>query len=172
MTIGRGTLQMNAGRITRTDKSGNPFDLRLSGPGDLPSLIEMYRVFSPRPASQGLPPENLDACRTWVKGLLEIAENMIARRDETIIGHAAVIPDIKGHSGEFVIFVHQDHRNLGVGTELTRYTLERLRDLGFDSIWLTVNRMNFKATKLYRKIGFEYSDTENWGERVMTIHFR
>ena len=162
---------MNPRRITRTDKSGNPFDLSLSGDGDLPSLMDMYQVFSPKPASQGLPPEDFEACRTWVKGLLQIAENLVAWRGEKIIGHSALIPDPKGRSGEFVIFVHQDHRNLGVGTELTKYTLERAMELGLGSIWLTVNRMNFKAMKLYRKIGFEYSDTDSY-ESIMAIRLK
>jgi ribosomal protein S18 acetylase RimI-like enzyme len=78
---------------------------------------------------------------------------------------------VKGKSGEFVIFVDQDHRNLGIGTELTRFTLETFKQLGFDSVWLTVNITNFIAIKLYRKLGFEYSDKDNY-ERVMTIGLR
>jgi len=128
----------------------------------------MYRNFSPKPASQGLPPEDPETCHHWLKKLFEIGENLLAWRGEGIIGHAALIPNLKGKSGEFVIFVNQNHRNLGIGTELTRSTLERSKQLGFDSVWLTVNLSNFIAIKLYRKIGFEYCDMDK-DERVMSI---
>ena len=78
---------------------------------------------------------------------------------------------MKGRSVEFVIFVDQNHRNLGIGTELTRFTLERSMQLGFDSVWLTVNVTNFIAVKLYRKLGFEYCDMDSY-ERVMSIKLR
>jgi ribosomal protein S18 acetylase RimI-like enzyme len=70
-----------------------------------------------------------------------------------------------------VVFVDQNHRNLGIGTDLTRFTLEKSMQLGFDSVWLTVNVTNFIALKLYRKLGFEYCDMDNH-ERVMSIKIR
>jgi RimJ/RimL family protein N-acetyltransferase len=158
-------------RITRIDKSGKPFDIGMCCAEDFPSLYEMYRTFSPKPASQGLPPEDLEICQNWLKNLFQIGENLLAWRDDSVIGHAALVPDAKGRSGEFVIFVDQNHRNLGIGTELTRLTLEKSRQLGFDSVWLTVTITNFVAIKLYRKLGFEYCDRDDY-ERVMTIRLR
>jgi ribosomal protein S18 acetylase RimI-like enzyme len=67
-----------------------------------------------------------------------------------------------------VIFVHQDFRNLGVGTELTRMTVEKARQMGLKSLWLTVAMNNFIAIKLYRSLGFEYSDMDEW-ERTMIL---
>jgi RimJ/RimL family protein N-acetyltransferase len=162
---------MKSKRITRTDKSGKPFEIGISCAEDFPSLLEMYRIFSPKPASQGLPPEDPEICHHWVKNLFEIGENLFAWRGDSIIGHAALIPDVKGKSGEFVIFVDQNHRNLGIGTELTGFTLEKSMQLGFDSVWLTVNVSNFIAIKLYRKLGFIYCDMDNY-ERVMSVKLR
>jgi len=162
---------MKPGCITRTDKSGKPFEIWISCAEDLPSLLEMYRTFHPKPASQGLPPEDPEICHHWVNQLFEIGENLLASRGHTVIGHAALIPDREGKSGEFVIFVDQNHRNLGIGTELTQFTLDKSRQLGFDSIWLTVNVSNFIAIKLYRKFGFEYTDMDKY-ERVMRIKLR
>ena len=159
---------MESKRATRIDKSGKPFEIGMSCAEDFSSLCEMYRMFSPKPASQGLPPEDPEICHSWVKKLLEIGENLLAWRGDSVIGHAALIPDREGRSGEFVIFVDQDHRNLGVGTELTRLTLEKSRQLGLDSVWLTVSITNFIAIKLYRKLGFEYCDRDSY-ERVMSI---
>jgi RimJ/RimL family protein N-acetyltransferase len=162
---------MNPKRIPKTDKAGSPFEIGISCAEDLSSLLEMYRVFSPKPASQGLPPEDPETCQSWVKKLFDTGQNLFAWRGESIVGHAALILDTKGKSGEFVIFVKQNHRNLGIGTELTRFALEKSRQLGLDSVWLTVNIRNFIAVKLYKKLGFEYYDTEN-SERVMSIKLK
>ncbi len=157
---------MKPERIARKDKSGHPFEIRMGCAGDFPRLLEMYRTFSPRPASQGLPPEDPETCHTWLKTLFEIGENLLAWRGETVIGHAALVPDLKGRSCEFVIFVYQDDRNLGIGTELTLSAFEKATRLGFDSIWLTVSLSNFAAIKLYGKVGFEYCDQDTT-ERMM-----
>ncbi len=159
---------MSQERITRTDKSGEPFGMGTSSSNDFLRLLEMYRTFTPKPASQGLPPEDPETCDHWVKNLFEISENLLAWRGNSVIGHVALIPDVHGKSGEFVIFVNQNHRNLGIGTDLARFALERSRQLGFDSIWLTINVSNFIAIKLYKKLGFEYCDMDSC-ERLMRI---
>ena len=155
-------------RITFKDKSSRSYSIGNGNACDSSCIMDMYRIFLPKPASQGLPPEDPETCEKWVKDILEIGINILAWRGETIIGHAALIPDGKGKTGEFIIFVHQDCRNLGVGTELTRWTFERARGLGLESIWLTVAMNNFIAIRLYRKLGFEYCEMDEC-ERTMLI---
>ncbi|NWF92252.1 MAG: GNAT family N-acetyltransferase [Syntrophaceae bacterium] len=162
---------MYPGQIEKIDKSGRSFAIGICRGDDYLCLLEMYLHFSPRPASQGLPPEDPQVCQSWLKNLLEIGINLLARRGDRVIGHAALIPDPNGKSGEFVIFVDQNNRNLGIGTELTRLTLERSKQLGFESVWLTVPPTNFIAVKLYKKFGFEYLDSDPY-ERVMTVRLR
>jgi len=159
---------LNPKHIGRTDKLGNPFEIGIGRVEDFQTLLEMYRTFSPRPASQGLPPENPEICKNWVKKLYERSGNTLARRDGRIIGHVSLIPDGRSKSGELVIFVHQDDRNRGVGTELMRFSLEEFTRLGFELIWLTVRVSNFIPIKLYRKLGFEFCDMDSY-ERVMAI---
>lgn len=152
------------------DRLGDKLEICLCGIRDFERVTEMYAVFAPKPASQGLPPADDEVCADWVKGLLKIGENLAARRDQRIIGHAALIPDPKRDAAEFVIFVHQDFRNLGIGTELSKAALERAKALGFRSVWLTVAITNFVAIRLYRKLCFEYSDMDDC-ERTMVIRF-
>jgi RimJ/RimL family protein N-acetyltransferase len=159
---------MKPKRITRTDKSGGLFGMGTCCSEDFPFLLEMYNNFCPKPASQGLPPEDSETCQNWVKNLFEIGENFLAWRGESVIGHVSLVPDRQGKSCEFVIFVEQDHRNIGIGTELTRFALEKSSQLGYDSIWLTVSVSNFIAIKLYKKLGFEYYDRDG-SERLMNI---
>jgi RimJ/RimL family protein N-acetyltransferase len=164
-------LNMKSERITRTDKSGEPFEIGTGLIADFSSLLEMYRTFSPKPASQGLPPEDPETCHHWVEKLFEIGQNFLAWRGGRVIGHSALVPDLKGKSGEFIIFVDQNYRNFGIGTELTQFTLQRFRQLGFDCVWLTVNVSNSVAIRLYRKIGFEYYDVD-LRERTMRIRLK
>jgi len=159
---------MGPERITKTDKLGKPFEIGISCDEDFSSLLEMYRTFSPKPATQGLPPDDPESCQIWLTTLFRIGLNVLAWRDDSIIGHVALIPDAKGKSGELVIFVDQNHRNLGIGTELTRFILKTFGDLDFEVVWLTVRVLNFIAIKLYRKVGFEFCDTDGY-ERVMAI---
>jgi len=158
-------------RITKTDKSGKPFEIGISCAEDLSPLLEMYRAFSPKPASQGLPPEDPETCQSWVKTLFRAGLNALAWRGGRVIGHAVLIPDVKGKSGELAIFVHQNHRDLGIGTELARFNLEKFGDLDFEFAWLTVRVINFIAIKLFRKVGFEFCDSDSY-ERVMAVKLR
>ena len=162
---------MKSERLTRTDRSGEPFEIGTGLIADFPSLLEMYRTFSPKPASQGLPPEDPETCHRWVENLFDIGENFLAWRGDRVIGHAALVPDLKGKSGEFIIFVDQNFRNLGIGTELTQFTLETFGQRGFDSVWLTVSISNSVAIRLYKKTGFEYYDVDLC-ERTMRIRLK
>jgi RimJ/RimL family protein N-acetyltransferase len=169
MKAGRlGMSVLTGEQITCMDKSGRSYSVENGNATDCPLIMDMYRVFSPKPASQGLPPADMETCEKWVKDILDIGINLFARRGEKIIGHAALIPDGKGKTGEFIIFVHQECRNQGVGTELTQWTFERAKALGLQSIWLTVAMNNFIAIRLYRKLGFEYCDMDEC-ERTMII---
>ncbi len=162
---------MRPERITHTDKSGKPFEIGISCAEDFEPLLEMYRTFSPKPASQGLPPEDAETCRNWLKTLFRIGWNGLAWRGDSVIGHVVLIPDVKWKSGELAIFVDQNHRNLGIGTELARFALEKFGQCGFEIVWLTVRVLNFVAIKLYRKVGFEFCDADNY-ERVMAVKLR
>jgi len=167
-TSSQGGNGMTSDRDRRTDKSGILFEVAISSDDDFQSLLEMYSTFSPKPGSQGLPPVDPKDCQTWLKKLYAMGKNLLAWKGGTVIGHASLVPDHGGKSGEFIIFIDQNHRNIGIGTELTRFTLEKSEQLGFDSIWLTVSVSNVAAVKLYRKMGFQYLDKENF-ERMMSI---
>jgi len=158
-------------RIIRTDKLGFSFELGPCSAGDFSALLEMYSIFSPKPASQGLPPKDPEVCYNWMKQLFDIGMNFLAWRNVRVIGHAALVPDASGKSGEFIIFVDQNDRSLGVGTELTILTLEETRKLAFDSVWLTVENSNLIAIKLYRNLGFQFTDEDIY-ERIMLLKLR
>ncbi|OQX64588.1 MAG: hypothetical protein B5M55_05840 [Desulfococcus sp. 4484_242] len=152
--------------IRLRDKRNDPLEIRGCSETALLSLLEMYKSFSPKPASQGLPPPDPEACRRWVQKLLKYAENFLAWREGRVIGHASIMPDQEKKDGEFLIFVDRGHRNRGVGRALTDVALRRARELGLTSIWLTVEIYNFRAIHLYKNCKFQTCSRDDC-ERTM-----
>jgi hypothetical protein len=70
--------EMRPERIIRTDKSGKPFEVGISCSEDFLSPPGMYRTFSPKPASQRLPPEDPETFQNWLKTLFRIGLNALA----------------------------------------------------------------------------------------------
>ena len=116
-----------------------------------------------------MPPLKKETRRKWIEKLLDSGENLLAWRGDKVIGHVVVIPDTRAEDGEFLIFVHQADRNLGVGTQLARSVLERGKELGLRKIWLMVGAYNFTAIRLYKKCGFDFYENPGGPERPMVI---
>jgi RimJ/RimL family protein N-acetyltransferase len=68
------------------------------------------------------------------------------------------------NSVEFTIFVHQDYREEGLGTALSRLTLGWALHMGFNHAYLTTEISNFRALRLFRKLGFQ--TTSSYGDEV------
>ena len=151
------------------DKKGSPFEVTAYGAGDYSVLVEMYDSFSPKAKYQGMPPLKKETRRKWIEKLLDTGENLLAWRGDRVIGHVVVIADTRAEDGEFLIFVHQADRNLGVGTQLARSVLEKSKDLGLKKIWLMVGAYNFTAIRLYKKCGFDFYENPGGSERPMVI---
>lgn len=151
------------------DKRGVEFEITYGGFEDRWVLAEMYDCFTPKAITQGLPPANAEARYQWIKSFLENGENFLAWSEGRLVGHASLIVDMAKLDGEYLIFMDQSCRNRGMGTELTRAAIQRARELGLNTIWLTVEALNFRAIKLYRKMGFVFSDA---GERERTMILR
>ena len=151
------------------DKKGSPFEVTAYGAGDYSVLVEMYDSFSPKAKYQGMPPLKKETRRKWIEKLLDTGENLLAWRGDWVVGHVVVIADTRAEDGEFLIFVHQADRNLGVGTQLARSVLEKSKDLGLKKIWLMVGAYNFTAIRLYKKCGFDFYENPGGPERPMVI---
>jgi ribosomal protein S18 acetylase RimI-like enzyme len=160
---------------TITDGRDRTVSLRAVGPGPdeidrataREALTEMYVAFDPADRAQGLPPAGEDRVRDWLGTVLgPDCANVVALVGDESVGHATLVPD--DGAAELAIFVHQDHREAGIGTALIRTLLGLAAEEGIERIWLTVERWNRAAVGLYRKLGFETRNGESF-ELEMSI---
>lgn len=152
------------------DKNGSPFEVRDYVPEDYPYLKAMYEAFKPKAKFQGMPPKNMDVAVRWIKKLVQNGENILAWQKGQVVGHVVILPDYEKRDAEYLIFVSQSARGLGVGKKLTLASIKKAVELGMQVVWLTVDAYNFRATKLYRKIGFEFCEGySSSSERMMIM---
>lgn len=151
------------------DKQGDRFDVSPYADEFREALTEMYDCFTPKAVTQGLPPARVEVRLEWIQHLIESGENFLVWLGDKVVGHCSLIRERDRAQGEYLIFVDQPYRNRGLGTALTRSAVQRAEELGMEAVWLTVEALNFKAVKLYRKNGFVFCDT---GERERTMILR
>lgn len=135
---------------------------------DREGLVGMYLDFDPGDRAQGIPPIGEEQIREWLGAILSAESfNVVAWHGERAVGHATLVPDEVG-TYELAIFVLEDFQGARIGTELVRSLLGWAQSAGVESVWLTVERWNDPAIRLYRKVGFETAESENF-ELEMTI---
>ena len=143
------TFEDAAGREIRVERYDGEFN----------ALVEMYLAFNPEDRAQGIPPTGESRVSRWLDGLLsDDCINVVAWHDGRAIGHATLVPDVEDAS-ELAIFVLREYQEAGIGTRLIEALLGAGRESEIEKIWLTVERWNTAAVALYRKVGFEPSDT-------------
>jgi RimJ/RimL family protein N-acetyltransferase len=137
-------------------KSGQALRLELLGTDYYRRLVETYLAFEPRNSFQGLPPLKDEICVQWVEGMITTGINLIALSAEAgIVGHTAVFP-INERKCEMLVVVWPRFQNIGIGTELTRSSVEIAAKPAFEKLWLPVDSTNLRARHIYLKCGFEY----------------
>jgi len=129
----------------------------------------MYDTYSPFGSVQGLPPINRDKRHQWAQDIISTGTNLLALHDDMVIGHASLF-SMPVNWAEYFIFIHQDFQRQGIGTAITLYVIDWARQEKLSTLWLSVERKNFIAISLYRKVGFKRiaSTGDSW-EMILTI---
>lgn len=149
---------------TIVDPNGREVELERVDPGDgalFDRLVDMYDAFDPADRAQGIPPIDRDAIIEWLELILPDGPDLVALADDRVLGHATLVPDEAG-AYELAIFVHQDHRGQGIGSALLRTLLGTAEADGIERVWLTVERWNSVAIRLYESVGFERAGDGNF----------
>jgi RimJ/RimL family protein N-acetyltransferase len=137
-------------------------------PEDWDGLLAMYRSFDPTQRAQGLPPLGEERQAVWVDELWRRGPNVVARAGGRVVGHAALVPCDGAATYELVVFVHQDYQGAGVGTALVDALLALAGSRGAERVWLSVERYNYRAAALYRRLGFERV-SKGWREETWAL---
>jgi GNAT superfamily N-acetyltransferase len=134
-----------------------------------PFLLRMYDAYRPLGSVQGLPPIDRDKRHEWLQGMINNGTNLLALFEDTIIGHASLFA-IPVNWAEYFIFIHQDFQSKGIGTAISSYVIDWAKHENISTIWLSVERKNYIAIALYRKVGFKRigSTGDSW-EMILTI---
>jgi GNAT superfamily N-acetyltransferase len=134
-------------------------------PEELAQLERMYQTFAAAEAAMGLPPADPERRKAWLHELAG-GINLIARFDEKLAGHLALMP--AEHSAEMACFVHQDYRRRGVATALASEAVRLCRARGLRTLWVLIGSDNNAARRGLLNYGF-HTAWESLGELRMEL---
>ncbi|MDQ2052456.1 GNAT family N-acetyltransferase [Natronolimnohabitans sp. A-GB9] len=138
------------------DDAGDPVLIELY---DVPvdeSLLAMYDAVET--TTMALPPDDPAERKRWLRRLTSEGWNLVATCNDEIVGHVAVVP-ADASEPEFVIFVHPQYQNRGIGTELLEHVVAHADHREHDELQLNVSRDRPRAIAVYEKVGFNVTST-------------
>lgn len=139
--------------LSFTDDEGRDIEIRQFD-GDTDALVEMYNHMDPSDRSQGIPPRSESRRESWVESLTGEGMNLVAWHGDDAVGHAVLMP-MEGTRWELAIFVRSDYQEAHIGSNLIECLMGWGQDEGVETVWLSVERYNDIALRLYEKVGFE-----------------
>ena len=140
---------------TRTGRSLTVCAFRVE---DFAALTQMYKVFKPKRVAQGLPPPDVPRIAQWLDRLQQKSQALLACDGDKVVGHV-ILCSMPAGAVEYTIFVHQDYREDGLGTAISRLALDWATRMGFSRVYLTTELTNIRALRLFRKLGFATTST-------------
>jgi GNAT superfamily N-acetyltransferase len=154
-----------------TDAEDRDVTVRRADISDFDALRGMYLAFDPADRAQGIPPVGEAEISEWLDTLLgEDCFDVVAWHADRAVGHAILVPDDSG-AYELAIFVLDEYQGARIGTELIRSLLGCAQTEGIERVWLTVERWNDPAIRLYEKVGFETTDSQSFEiEMAIRLH--
>lgn len=138
-------------------RDGRKAVVRIFDPDDKEGLVSFFASMSPEALKWGLPPYDRQRIERW---LLNLANGvmLVAEFGCKIVGNLYVwwspAERVK-HSGELLIYLHQDFQKAGLGTAMMRRAIEEARSRALHRLQLTVIADNLVAIRLYEKVGFK-----------------
>lgn len=145
-----------------SDAEGRDIAVTRADSDDHDALLEMYLDFDPGDRAQGVPPAREEEIDQWLSNVLPgDCYNLVSWHGDDAVGHTMLVPD-RSDGYELAIFVLDDYQGALIGTELVRALLGWGQREGIERVWLTVERWNEPAIRLYEKVGFETTDTESF----------
>ncbi|ELY51513.1 GNAT family N-acetyltransferase [Natronococcus jeotgali] len=153
-------------------KTGVSLLVRPSESDDLDSLVRMYDGFDQYSRSLGLPPNGESRIESWLERLMSAGWNLVAFDGGRAVGHVAVVPTESAEGKwKFIVFVHQEYQNEGVGSELLKQLVAYADERDGDELALEVSTGNERAITVYKNVGFEVIE-RGFSELSMALELR
>ena len=147
-------------------------------PEEIPVLDDFLYEALFIPDGSPVPPRSIiedEALQVYVRDFGKKPDDrcLVAEVDGMIVGAVWTrIMDDYGHIDDqtpsLAISLYREYRNQGIGTQLMRRMLERLRADGYKGVSLSVQKANY-ALQLYRKLGF-VPLSDHGAELLMVCH--
>ncbi len=118
------------------------------------SVLDEYGL-SPDPGSTDLDLDDVEASYFRPGGFFEV----LLQSDGQIVGTVGLVPRQRGQAELRKMYLRPSARGRGSGKLLLDRALQKARELGFTEIWLETNSALKEAVALYRKYGFEPTET-------------
>lgn len=138
-------------------KDGTPYVARPFRKEDRSALVEMYTELDRFSRASGLPPATVPQIESWLNRLLMNGWNLVVVNESHVVGHVSAVP-AESETPEFEIFVHQDHQNNSVGTELVNQLIAYADSRDHEGLTLEVAVGNECAITVYKNAGFEIAE--------------
>jgi ribosomal protein S18 acetylase RimI-like enzyme len=132
-------------------------------PEEIPVLDDFLYEAIFIPEGLSMPPRSIienEDLQVYVRDFGKKADDrcLVAEVDGKVVGAVWTrIMDDYGHidnqTPSMAISLYREYRNRGIGTQLMRRMLEKLKADGYKSVSLSVQKANY-ALQMYRKVGF------------------
>ena len=140
------------------DRRGRLIQMRSYEATDFEGLKEMYDTFEPKGLESGLPPLDDQARLRWLNCVVSELFNVLALYKDKVIGHTALDLSCAPSCPEYMIFIKKGFRNCGIGTAFSMVIKKVSKEAGCEKVVLTVRTANTRAVKVFKKVGFEFTD--------------
>lgn len=138
-------------------KDGREVVVRLFTEDDKDGVAEMMSSLSDDAVRWGMPPYTRERLERGWWSRMENVTALVAVDGDRVAGYAGLRkfshPRRRGNS-DYVIYLHQDYHNVGLGTAMTRRIIEFAGEEGLHRIGLSVVADNEIAIRVYEKVGF------------------
>lgn len=124
---------------------------------DSGKLFKMFSSMSDEALEWSMAPYTMDVIQKWIGNIQNLIP-LIAEYDKRIVGYAAIykFPHQRRKGvGDYVIYLHQDFHNVGLGTAMTKKVLQLAKAQKMHKIELSVIADNKNAVQLYKNVGFQ-----------------
>lgn len=147
--------------------------IRIATKKDLRDINEIYNQSIPsRRSTADTEPVNMKERERWFREHKpETYPVMVAETDHGIMGWIAFTPYRPGrkalrHTAEISYYIHTDHQDRGVGSQLMEYAIKIAPQYGFKNLIAILISHNHASIKLLEKFGFS-----EWGRLPETVNF-